>query len=227
MDDWTHLKRIKGARGRMTQKNLQLVFLPGASGSTSFWNPLIRHLNTPYTHKIIAYPGFADTPSDPEIQCFDDLQHYVLNQIEAPSILIAQSMGGIFAIAAALQKPDLVKGLVLIATSGGIDLKPFHVLDWRQAYQQQYINYPDWFVQTAINYEKLLSQIQLNILLLWGDSDLISPVAVGEYLQRHLKHAHLKVIQGGDHSLAKTHADQVAHYIDEYLLNNKQTLMDI
>ncbi len=56
--------------------------------------------------------------TDPEINNFDDLSNYVVAQIEQPSILIAQSMGGIFAIAATLQKTDLVKGLVLIATSG-------------------------------------------------------------------------------------------------------------
>ena len=110
----------------MTQKSPQLLFLPGASGNTSFWYPLIRCLKTSYSHKIIAYPEFGDTPVQPEIQSFETLTEYVLTQIEEPSILIAQSMGGIFAVAATLQKPDLIKGLVLIATSGGINLEPFH-----------------------------------------------------------------------------------------------------
>ena len=211
----------------MTQKSPQLLFLPGASGNTSFWYPLIQYLKTSYSHKIIAYPGFGDTPVQPEIQSFETLTEYVLNQIEEPSILIAQSMGGIFAVAATLKKPDLIKGLVLIATSGGINLEPFHARDWRQDYQQQYEDYSDWFMRTKVNYETLLSEIQLNILLIWGDCDPISPVAVGKHLQNQFKDAHLNIIQGGDHMLAEAHADEVALLIQDYLLNNPHIGMEI
>ncbi len=47
----------------------------------------------------------------------------MVNQINEESVIVAQSMGGIFAVAVALKKPHLVKGLVLIATSGGINLE--------------------------------------------------------------------------------------------------------
>ncbi|MGL5403239.1 MAG: alpha/beta fold hydrolase, partial [Acinetobacter sp.] len=116
-----------------------LVFLAGASGNTQFWNPLVAKLPEAYTKQIIHYPGFHGVATDPEINNFDDLSNYVVAQIQQPSILIAQSMGGIFAIAAALQKTDLVKGLVLIATSGGINLDRFQVQDWRQLYRQEYL----------------------------------------------------------------------------------------
>lgn len=77
---------------------------------------------------------------------FASLQAYVLANIPDDCIIIAQSMGGIFAVAAALQYPEKVKGLVLVATSGGMDLSSFQVQDWRQDYQASDLNYPDWFV---------------------------------------------------------------------------------
>ncbi|MGV0887085.1 alpha/beta hydrolase [Acinetobacter venetianus] len=201
-----------------------LVFLPGASGNTEFWNPLTAQLPKSYTKQVIAYPGFHGVAAHPDINSFDDLTDYVVAQIQQPSILIAQSMGGIFAIAATLQKTDLVKGLVLMATSGGINLDPFQVQDWRQAYQQEYLQYPDWFITAKVDYEAQLAHIQQQVLLLWGDQDLISPVPVGQYLNRILKNSTLYIVKNGDHQLAEKYANEVSlqikHYLEELSLSN-------
>ncbi|WP_035357281.1 alpha/beta fold hydrolase [Acinetobacter calcoaceticus] len=194
-----------------------LIFLPGASGSTTFWQPLIEKLPQQYHTKIIGYPGFGDTPESVEVKNFKDLTNYVLNQINDDSVIIAQSMGGIFAVAAALQKPQLVKGLVLIATSGGIDLERFNVRDWREAYRQAFLKYPDWFVTTNINYEEFLSDISVETLLIWGDNDLVSPVQVGQYLNQKFENSTLYVVKNGDHQLAEKHADEVSVQIETYL----------
>lgn len=194
-----------------------LIFLPGASGSTEFWFPLIENLPKHITTQIMAYPAFANEPAHPDIHNFEQLQQYVLDKIDRPSILIAQSMGGIFAVAAALQKSKLIQGLVLIATSGGIDLSQFKVADWRKNYAKEFLNYPDWFITTSINYEDQLPQVRQKILLIWGDQDLISPVRVGQYLEHCFNDAKLKIIQGGEHDLAHHYAEQVAKEIMLYL----------
>ena len=75
-----------------------LVFLAGASGNTQFWYPLVAQLPKTYTKQVIAYPSFHGVAAHPDINSFDDLSDYVVEQIQQPSILIAQSMGGIFAI---------------------------------------------------------------------------------------------------------------------------------
>ncbi len=192
-----------------------LVFLPGASGSTEFWQPLIELLSANYTVQIIAYPGFGAEPAQAGIYNFASLSEYVLEQIQKDSVLIAQSMGGVFAIQAALKKPHLIKGMVLIATSGGIDLSSFNVEDWRTAYT--ILNYPDWFATAQLDYSAHLSQIKKKVLLLWGDADQISPVAVGEYLNQQFDDSYLQVIHGGDHLFAETHAKDVAPLIRQYL----------
>lgn len=199
-------------------KNMNnLIFLPGASGSISFWYPLIKKLPQHYRTKIIGYPGFGDTAESLDVKSFKDLTNYVLNQINEESIIVAQSMGGIFAVTAALQKPQLVKGLVLIATSGGINLEPFNVQDWREAYRQAFLKYPDWFVTTNANYEEFLSDINIKTLLIWGDNDPVSPVQVGQYLNQKFENSTLYVVEGGDHQLAEKYADEVAVQIKNYL----------
>ncbi|MBN6512925.1 alpha/beta fold hydrolase [Acinetobacter pittii] len=194
-----------------------LIFLPGASGSTAFWHPLIEKLPQHYQTKIIGYPGFGDTPQSLEVKSFEDLTNHVVDQINEESVIVAQSMGGIFAVAAALQKPQLVKGLVLIATSGGINLERFNVQDWREAYRQTFLKYPDWFITTNANYEEFLSDINIETLLIWGDQDPVSPVEVGTYLNQIFKNSRLHIVKGGDHQLGEKHADEVATQIKDYL----------
>ncbi|MFV5343373.1 alpha/beta fold hydrolase [Acinetobacter oleivorans] len=194
-----------------------LIFLPGASGSTAFWHPLIEKLPQQYRTKIIGYPGFGDTPESPQVKSFEDLKNYVVDQINEESVIIAQSMGGIFAVAAALQKPQLVKGLVLIATSGGINLERFNVQDWREAYRQAFLKYPDWFVTTNANYEEFLSDINIETLLIWGDNDPVSPVQVGQYLNQKFENSTLYIVKGGDHQLAEKHANEASVQIENYL----------
>ena len=48
----------------------KLIFLPGASGSVDFWQPLIDLLPTQHEKQIIAYPGFGGYAKNQDIQNF-------------------------------------------------------------------------------------------------------------------------------------------------------------
>lgn len=193
-----------------------IIFLPGASGHTQFWQPVQQYFQSDYRTCIVAYPGFAEYAPKDHVQSMATLQDAVLAHIQHPSVVVAQSMGGIFAVQAALQKPDLIHALVLVATSGGIDLSPFQVKDWRMEYQQQF-QVPDWFVEDHTCLDERLKDIQCPVLLLWGDADPVSPVAVGHYLQRHLPNAQLEIIAGGEHDLALVYAEQCQKLIQDFL----------
>ena len=165
---------------------------------------------------VVAYPSFGGYPDEMKVQSFEDLQDYVLNQIQQPSVVIAQSMGGIFAVQAALKKPEQVQALVLVATSGGIDLSPFQVADWREDYQQSF-TVPDWFVQHQSDLTDSLEHIRCPVLLIWGDADPISPVAVGQFLNCQIPHAELHIVSQGQHDLVYVHAEHVAQLIQNFL----------
>ena len=125
-------------------------------------------------------------------------------------------MGGIFAVQAALQKPEQVRALVLVAPSGGIDLSPFQLADWREDYQQSF-TVPDWFIQHQSDLTDSLERIQCPVLLIWGDVDPISPVAVGQSLHRQIPHAELHIVSQGQHDLAYVHAEHVVQLIQNFL----------
>ena len=196
----------------------KLVFLPGASGSQHFWQPL-RAALTEYTdQQVIAYPGFDSIVPNLATQKLYDLQEFVKEKIEDDSILIAQSMGGVLAVGLALKHPQKVKGLVLLATSGGLDLKTFHCADWRTDYRELFKTMPDWFEQDQTEFSRVqLASLDVPILLIWGDHDPLSTVQLGQYLAGIFKNAKLHIIQGGDHFFASTHANQVAMLIQDYL----------
>jgi poly(3-hydroxyoctanoate) depolymerase len=195
----------------------KLLFLPGASGNTLFWLPVAELLTHPAAKVCIGWPGFGPTPVDPKVNGIDDLVARVVMEIDQPTALIAQSMGGVIAIRAALERPKLVTHLVLTATSGGIDISNLGAEDWRPGFLQENSQLPNWFIGDKSDLTENLSTIFAPSLLIWGDADPISPVTIGQRLSEYLPNADLHVIHGSNHALAYVHAQKVAALIDDHL----------
>lgn len=195
----------------------RLLFLPGASGNTQFWRPAAARLAAFGTPVFQAYPGFGGEPPAADVRDIGGLLSRVLAQLTTPTDVIAQSMGGVLAVRAALTRPGAVRSLVLTATSGGLDTSALGAHDWRADFQRNFPGAPDWFATERSDLSGRLSEVQVPTLLLWGDSDPLSPVAVGERLAALLPRAELVVIAGGDHDLAHTHAEVVAEHISRHL----------
>lgn len=196
----------------------QLLFLPGASGNTRFWLPVAERLSADLPHRHLGWPGFGGTPRDPAVNGWPDLLQRLLAQLDGPCALIAQSMGGVLAVQAALQRPRQVTHLVLAATSGGLPMARHGALDWRPGFRASHPDLPAWFAEeAATDLSAQLPQLRLPVLLLWGDADPISPVGVGEALAQAIPRSRLQVIPGGDHDLAITHAAVVAPLIAAHL----------
>lgn len=195
----------------------KLLFLPGASGNTAFWQPLANELTTDVQKMILGYPGFGQEPAAPDVNDFDDLVRMVVSHIDQPTALIAQSMGGVIAIRAALEKPELVTHLVLTVTSGGLDTRELGAQDWQEAFVDANPTFPKWFVSFSADLTTEIRRISQPTLLLWGDADPISPVAVGQRLLELLPQARLHVVSGGNHDLARDHALALAPLVDSHL----------
>lgn len=195
---------------------VQLLFLPGASGNPHFWEPVAGLLTHRAEHVHGGWPGFGLTAPEPGVNGIDDLVARVTSRIDQPTAIIAQSMGGIIAMRAALDKPSLVTHLVLTVTSGGIDVGALGGADWRAAFLAANPATPDWFAADRQDLSARLGEIRAKVLLLWGDADPISPVAVGRRLAALLPSASLHIIPGGTHELAVDFAPTVAQLIDHH-----------
>jgi pimeloyl-ACP methyl ester carboxylesterase len=146
----------------------RLLFLPGASGNTRFWHPVADMLTHAGERMHYGWPGFGPTPPDPSITGIDDLVAKVISDIDRPTALIAQSMGGIIAMRAALEKPELVTHLVLTVTSGGIDISDLGAEDWRESFLTANPTFPRWFTDYKEDLAEQLKKIDIPVMLLWG-----------------------------------------------------------
>jgi pimeloyl-ACP methyl ester carboxylesterase len=129
-------------------------------------------------------------------------------------------MGGVVAMRAALARPQSVRRLVLVATSGGVDLSQFDLEDWRPEYRAEYplaLPFATDHVQQDLSEQ--LANVQAPTLLIWARGDRINPPEIGHHLASKLPSgvAHLVVLDHGDHMFARDHAAEVAPLIREHL----------
>jgi pimeloyl-ACP methyl ester carboxylesterase len=195
----------------------KLLFLPGASGDTTFWQPVAESLAHGGTHVHMGWPGFGSTPSSPDVSGISDLVPIVLAEIDQPVAIVGQSIGSVIATMAALERPDLVTHLVLAVTSGGINVADLGAQDWRPEFFAAHPTHPRWIGDFKTDLTSRLGAIRIPTLLLWGDADPISPVAVGKRLATLLPNAKLHIFAGGTHDLAHARAAEVAPLIDAHL----------
>jgi len=193
-----------------------VIFLPGVSGDGRFWQPVAERL-PPCEKILVDYPGAGNIPHSPSVRSFDDLVTLATSHMESPVDIVAQSMGGVVAVQAALARPPAVRRLVLTATSGGVDFKAFKHQEWRAQYRQNYPGAAEWITTYRVDLTEHLARLSIPTLLLWSDADAISPLAVGEHLSRLLPASKLVVIRGGDHMFARDRAAEVAPYIATHL----------
>jgi len=200
---------------------MTIFFLPGAGASASFWNAVSQRLDLDEQRHFFAWPGLGNEPPDPSVRGIDDLVRQVLEALEStaePSVLVAQSMGGYVAMRAALaSSAHRIRRIVLAVTSAGVPMGELGARDWRESYRASFPQAAEWIADPTQDLSASLPGVKVPCLLLWGDADPISPVAVGERLLGLLPDARLHVLAGADHDLAITHAAEVAALIRAHL----------
>ncbi len=196
----------------------RVLFLPGASGEGRFWAGVAERLPGSWERCSLDWPGLGRVPGRPGIDGLADLARVVVEAAGAgPVDLVAQSMGGVVALMVALARPDLVRRLVLAATSGGLDLAPFGAVEWREEYAREYPDAAPWIREERVDLSARLATVRAPTLLLWSDADPISPLAVGRRLATLLSAARLVVVAGLDHAFARDRADLVAPHVQAHL----------
>lgn len=193
-----------------------VLFLPGAGGAAAFWQPVGERLPAAWPKTYLAWPGLGHEPPDPAVRGLDDLVARVAAHLTQPVDLVAQSMGGVIAARLALAHPDKVHRLVLAVTSGGVDMAALGAADWRPDYRRSFPHAADWITDRR-SAPVAVERIVAPTLLLWGDVDPISPLAVGRHLLGRLPDARLHVVAGGAHDAVRTHAAEVAPLIERHL----------
>lgn len=195
-----------------------LVYLPGAAGLASFWRPVAELLRPRSEPLPVEYPGFGETPPNPSIRSVSDLLDLVLERLPSSFDLVAQSMGGALALRLALEHPGRVRRLVLVATTGGVDVRRLGAAEWRTSdWVAERPQMPRWFVDDRSDLGDRLPSLRMPTLVLIGDADPLAPLGVGEYLRDQIPGAGLEIVAGGTHSMAEELPERIAALIDRHL----------
>ncbi len=194
-----------------------VLFLPGAAGDPAFWQPVADRLPGAWRKTLLGWPGLGDQPSNPDVNGWTDLYRIVEREIGGPVAIVAQSMGGVLAMQAALAHRESITHLVLTATSAGIDLARFDVQDWRDDYRRAFPNAQPWVYERAPVLEADVRRLAIPTLLIWATRDPISPIDVGRHLAALLPNATLRAIDDDSHVFARERPDDVARMIASHL----------
>lgn len=194
---------------------MTIAYFPGAAGRAAFWEPVARRVGGDAL--LLGWPGFGDEPEDPAVRSLQDLTAWAERRLTGPCDIVAQSMGGVVALQLALRRPELVRRLVLVATSGGVDVTRLGGADWRPEYTRNLTHVPRWFVDDRTDVTDRLAELHAPTLLIFGDADPISPIAVGQFLEQRIPDAQLVVIPGGTHALAVEWPEEIAPLVTRHL----------
>ena len=102
-----------------------LLFIHGSGGHHAAWWQQVAELRDRFTVVTIDLRGFGRSDSDGDV--FDSLDHPgdIIAALEdaglSGAVLLGQSIGAAAALKVALRRPDLVSGVILAHSLGGID----------------------------------------------------------------------------------------------------------
>ena len=138
------------------------VLVPGAGGAAWYWHRVVGELEGRGRNAIAVDLAASDDS--------DGLAEYTDVVVDAigrrsPIVLVAQSMGGVVALRVALERPDLVRRLVLVATSGGVDMKRFGAGDWRAEYARRFPAARTWIIEQRPDLTDRLAEVGAPALL--------------------------------------------------------------
>ena len=147
---------------------LPLVILPGAGGRLDLLKPIGSLLAHRRRTVLCEYPGIGNAEPNPSLHSLSDLQQHLLESLPERFDLVAKSMGGVLALRIVLEQPERVRKLVLLATSGGVNVAALGGIDWRDTFRRFQPRAPSWFLEDRTDVAAQLPPTLISLdLLKW------------------------------------------------------------
>jgi pimeloyl-ACP methyl ester carboxylesterase len=234
----------------MAPRRRNVMFVHGAGASGAVWQRQRLDLDRGVNTVCLDLPGHGLSPG-PGCDTITDYADCLLRLVAALKlnrvILAGHSMGGAVVIEAALQRPQMVEALVLVATGARLRVSPSLLRTWEKeattAPRQLVENYygpesPErlrtWSLEqfkgvdpeVVLNdfracdrYDRMgrLDEIRWPTLILCGSEDRLTPPKYSQYLADHIPHATLVSVDRAGHMVMLEKAGEVDRAILRFL----------
>ncbi len=226
-----------------------LVLIHGAGGNLYHWPPGLRRLPG---HDVYALDlpghGKSEGPGRDSIEGYVQVVHDWARALNLPRFVIAgHSMGGAIAQTFALRHPEMLKGMILVATGARLRVHPKildgirtdmnsvgkMLVDWaygqkatpeqKRQFLKQFnsvdpdVMYGDWAACNVFDFREQLPAIDIPTLVVSGSMDVMTPEKYGRYMAENLPHADFALIEGGGHMLMQEQPQMLINAIRGFL----------
>lgn len=190
-----------------------VVFVHGARGDHHSWDPQVERFASDY--RCISF----------DLKAHGDLAELV-DRLGLESVsLVAQSAGGIPAMALAVRRPKLVKRLVLIGSIGTVDDADLRlrIADHRGS-EDTWRRVADSLDPTAVVTTADTRRLDMPVLLVVGSEDPLIPTDVVAELTARLPNASCAVVPGAGHRPAEETPDTFNELLQSFFVESSGLL---
>lgn len=228
------------------------ILIHGSGGGHRVWEPLATRLAGAV---VLELPGHPDGEPLRDVGDIGRAMALALEHVPAPRALVGHSLGGAAALEVARSRPELVDGLVVVASGARLPV-PEHAMarvrgDFAAERDRLLAGFADdpqapgaraardaidacgpgvleadYAACRTVDLRGRLGGVRVPVLVVAGGADPLTPPWMSEELARELPHAHMVVIPGARHLPMADVPATLAGLIAAYLARLELTLLD-
>lgn len=233
-----------------TENKPVLMFLHGASSTNEVWRDQWLYFKDRTKVIIPDLPGHGDSSGNScdSVEAYADTVIRLAQRLHPGRFVLAgHSMGGAIAQRIAVMHPELLAGLVLVATGARLKVMP-QVFSAIETNYDQYIElatsfsmaetadeqkkhlfrevlyrsspktaYDDFSACNKFDVMNAIEGIKIKTLIIAGNKDVTTPLKYSQYLNQKITDSRLEIIDGAGHMVMMEKPDQVNKAIEGFV----------
>ncbi|MFC1883758.1 alpha/beta fold hydrolase [Thermodesulfobacteriota bacterium] len=227
-----------------------LVMIHGAGGCATNWRYQIDQLINSFNTIAIDLPGHGRT-SGPAMNRIEEYANWLMNLLvehfPEPVYLMGHSMGGAIVQETAILYPELLKGIILVATGPILKVSPIFMEGFKDRFEETVDILGGYLCSSAVDPELVkeninemkgqgqktvfadfsacdhfdrrndLKKIEIPCLIICGDNDMLTPESLSKKLNDNIAGSILKVLPSAGHMVFLEKPDELNECVREFI----------